>query len=134
MNDKVNNYKAAKELDLFKAKYMDPLNARVKKAEQFLQDQSYQWKPGQKEKAKDEFMRIDTRNIDFTRLYNDVKELVTQHEALTDLMASMYSKWLKNISSKGKQPKELMSMQAEILEEMFSDLKKALEPLNLDLG
>lgn len=129
----VNDWKAAKELQEFKRKYLDPLEKRLEEGRRILQDPNQKWKPDQKERAKQKLAVMDTENIDFRRLYNAVMELIQQHEKQTDLLASAYSRWYSKVSSNGEQPKEMMSMQTEVLQTIFVDLYRAIEPLKLEL-
>jgi hypothetical protein len=130
---KVNNWKAAEELQRFKVRYLDPVKASLAKAEEVFQDPEYKWKKGEKDRAKVKKAKLDTENIDYHRLYNAVMELIACHERQTDMLTEIYSKWYHNVSSEGKQPAEMMEMQAAILQEFFQRIYEAVEPLNLTL-
>lgn len=130
---KVNNWKAAEELQRFKNRYLDPIKEKLEKADEVFKDPEYKWKKGEKERAKAKKARIDTENIDFHRLYSAVMELIQCHERQTDLLTEIYSQWYHNISTDGIQPAEMMAMQAAMLQEFFQRIYDAVEPLNLSL-
>ena len=47
-------------------------------------------------------------------------------------MSKVYDKWWNDISNEGKQETEIMSMQADMMNEMFGEIYKELKPLNLE--
>lgn len=128
----VNNWECAKELDHWKEFYWDTLDKEVKRAFEIIQDPNYKWlDKEQKERADGKYKILDSRNIDYARLYNAVKKLISQHEAIVDIMASSYANWYNNVAYDGQQQREMMQGQANILQEIFINIFKALEPLNL---
>lgn len=129
----VNDWKAAKELDVFVKLFLDPSTERTLEARKILEDPNYKWKKGEKDRAKAKFQKIEGENINLHRFVNAVRGLIDDHEALTDTLTEVYSAWYNNIASDGKQPTEMMSMQAEILQYQFHRIFEALEELKLDL-
>ena len=129
----VNNWKAADELERFKQRYLDPANAKVNEARKILDDPLYKWRKGEKDLAKKKFAVLDAKNIDYHRIYAATMELIAQHERQTDLLTEVYSHWFHNVSNKGEQPAEMMSMQAKLLQEYFQRIFDAVEPLKLQL-
>jgi hypothetical protein len=133
-NKYVNNWKAASELEVYKQKYLDPLNKRVVDARAILDDLNQKWKGDQKDRAKKKYQMLDTQNIDLHRLYNSVMELIQQHENQTDLLVKAYIDWYKNISNDGMQPKEMMGIQATMMQDIFYKIYQAVENLKLDIN
>ncbi len=129
----VNNWEAAEELEKFKQTYIDPLREKVDEALGILGDDSRKWKKGEKDRAKAKFKRIEADYINYTIFYHAVLKLIEQHEAQTDLLTEVYSHWFHNVSNKGEQPAEMMSMQAKLLQEYFQRIFEAVEPLKLSL-
>ena len=130
---KVNNWKAADELESFKQKYCDPQNKRVEDARKILEDSTHKWKKGEKVLAKAKLAAIDTANIDLHRLHSEMLHLIVQHESLTDMLTEIYAQWYNNVSVKGEQKSEMMSAQAELLQSYFQRVYDAIEPLKLEL-
>jgi len=133
-NKYVNNWKAASELEVYKQKYLDPFNKRVVDARAILDDPNQKWKGDQKDRAKKKYQMLDTQNIDLHRLYNSVMELIQQHENQTDLLVKAYIDWYKNISNDGMQPKEMMGIQATMMQDIFYKIYQAVENLKLDIN
>jgi len=133
-NKYVNNWKAASELEVYKQKYLDPFNKRVVDARAILDDLNQKWKGDQKDRAKKKYQMLDTQNIDLHRLYNSVMELIQQHENQTDLLVKAYIDWYKNISNDGMQPKEMMGIQATMMQDIFYKIYQAVENLKLDIN
>ena len=129
----VNNWDAAKELERFKNRYLDPLDKKFEEAKSIIEDSTYPWKKNIKERAIERFKELDTEVIDFHRLYNAMFELIQQHEGATNVMTEIYSKWYHKVSYEGQQMSEMMSSQAEVLQELFQLLYNTIEPLKLDL-
>ncbi len=129
----VNNWKAAEELERFKQRYLDPAKAKVDEARKILEDPLYKWRKDEKDRAKQKFAILDTKNIDYHRIYAATMELIAQHERQTDLLTEIYSLWFHNVSNKGKQPSEMMNMQADLLQSYFQRIFEAVEPLKLQL-
>lgn len=130
----LNNYEASREMDSFKAMYLDPLSAQVKKAYTILQDDKYEWKNAkQKEQAKEKYNYLDSQLINFTRMHNTVYKLIHEHEGLATAMGDLYMAWHNNVAYKGKQQREMMEEQARILQGIFVTLYDLLKPLNLNI-
>lgn len=130
-----NNWECARELDLWKERHWDTLDKEVKRAMEILQDPNQKWiDKEQKARAEGRYKILDSRNIDYAKLYNAVKKMISQHEALVDLMAHLYASWYNNVSYEGRQQREMMQGQADILQEIFTRIFKELEPLNLKLN
>ena len=92
------------------------------------------WQPGQKEKAEAKFAEMQTKNMDYHGLYRESMVIVDQHEDLVNMLTEVYSAWYHNISSKGQQPKEMMSMQALELQKIFTLIYDTIEPLKLEIN
>lgn len=133
MEKKTNNYKAANSLQQFKDKYVAPLNSQIVSAKAIMDDSARIWKDGQKERARDKLNVLEAKNIDFHTMYNDMYELISQHEALTYEISNMYAAWYNKVSNKGKQPQEMMESQAEALLDIFKKMYDVLQPLKLDI-
>lgn len=129
----VNNWKAAIELQSFKERYLDPSDTKMKEARDIMDDPDRKWSKGEKDRAIAKLRTIETKNIDYHRLYNGIMELIQQHEMQTDMLTEVYSQWYHNVSQEGVQPAEMMRTQAQMLQEFFIRIFDAIEPLNLKL-
>jgi hypothetical protein len=114
-------------------RYLMPLNKRVEEARVIMSDENRTWEHGQKERSQNKFILMDTENIDMHSFYHETMKLAEQHENIVTELTEIYSKWYNKISSKGKQPKEMMSMQAAELQSIFTKIYEAIEPLKLEL-
>ena len=130
----VNNYATAKELDRFKKLYVDPAVKLLETGQKNLNDPRYRWVRGEKEAAKKRIAEMEGKVINFTMLHTSVMKLIAQHEELVDLLSELYMKWFVKISDKGNQPKELMNIEAEMIQDIFEQLHDVLMPLELDLN
>ena len=130
---KVNNWKAAEELQRFKERILDPQKERVQEAVKILEDPNYKWRKGEKDASKKKFLLLEAKNIDNHRIYSACKELIDQHEAQTDMLTEIYAEWINKIANEGMQPLEIMRMQQEIIQRIWHRIYAAIEPLNLNL-
>ena len=134
MEKKVNNWKAANELQSFKQQYCDPISKRIDDGREVLADTNRKWaSKANKERAKTRFLELDVQNADFHRLYNTVSELVRQHELQTDMLTEIYAQWYNKVSEEGEQPSEMMGSQAVLLQSYFQRIYDAIEPLNIPI-
>jgi len=131
----VNNWEFAKYLDQFKIRMIDPQLKRVNDAKVIMHNPSYPWK------SEEDRIAGQARYDNYKALlayYEDFHEkgmaLVDQHEKVVNHLAKWYDDWYKNISNNGKQETELMEMQADMLQEIFVEIYKALKPLNLNIN
>lgn len=134
MEKKVNNYAFANQLDAFKVKVIDPQSKKVDGAFKIMSDLHYPWKDEEQKQLAQ--ARLDSYKawLDFYKLhYNEGLKLTTQHEQLVDQISKWYDNWYNNISNKGRQEPEMMEMQADMLQEIFIEMYKILQPLNLDI-
>jgi hypothetical protein len=133
MDEMVNNWKAAKALDQFKALFVDPAEERYLDAKK--QFDEYKWPNKElKEKGKHKLAVIETKMINLAMIYNSFKELIQQHEAQTDMLTEIYVQWYNNVSIEGKTPTEIMSMQADIMQKIWLRVYNAIQPLKLTLN
>jgi len=130
----INNWEFARELDQFKLKVIDPQEKRTEEALKIMTDLNYKWESVDQKKAGQ--AKLDNYRIwlDFyNKHYLLGKKLVDQHERLVDALSKWYDTWYKNISNEGKQEIEIMQIQADMMNEIFGEIYKALQPLNLDI-
>ena len=128
----LNNYKFARELDQYKAKEIDVLAKNVADAANIMADTARVWEtPEKKQAAQARYAQMLSRLTALQNFHAEGMELVKQHEALTNKMSKIYDSWYKNISNEGKMEVELMSSQADLLNELMGELYKELQPLNL---
>lgn len=131
---KVNNWLFSEQLEIFKQRILDPLRKNTVEALEILQNPNYKWESKiQKDKAKARYDEMKSRLDLYNMLYGEASTLIMQHEELVDLLASLYASWYNMVSNKGKQPAEMMSMQRDELQRIFTELYKALEPLKLPI-
>lgn len=128
----LNQWQFAKHLDAFKAKVLDPQIKRTEDASKIMNDPNYQWKDEtQKANAEKQYASYKAW-VQFYQAFHDAgMELVKQHESLVNNMAKHYDKWYKDVSNEGRQETELMSEQADILNEIFAEIYTELKPLGL---
>ena len=130
----VNDWEFAKQLDQFKAKVLDPQTKRVDDAFKIMSDLNYPWKDEAQRKLGQ--TQMDNYRVlweNYKKFHEEGKKLVLQHEALVDALSKWYDTWYNNISNDGKQETEIMEMQADMLNEIFVEIYKALEPLKLEI-
>jgi hypothetical protein len=134
MNEIVNNYEFAKELDRFKREELDPLDAEVDKAFKIISDLNYKWKDDEQRKVGNaKFDKMSARNAFLQKFYQEGMKLTLQHESLVNNLCKWYEVWRNDVSNDGKQEAEMMEAQAEILHKVFEEIYEALKPLKLDI-
>jgi hypothetical protein len=130
----VNNYEMAHILDLFKRDVLDPLDIEEDKAFKIISDLNYKWASDEQRKlANAKFDKMSARNAFYKKMYKAGMDLTLEHERLVNALCRWYGKWREDISNEGVQESEMMSAQADFLNEIFSEMYKAIEPLNLDI-
>jgi hypothetical protein len=122
--------KAAKELEHFKTKYSDPLNARVDKARGIMEGWDDNNITLNKEVAQAKFIQLDAQNIDFLRYYHAVNKMIEIYDKQMKIFTEMYTEWFRDISVKGVQPREMMDLQAKKLDAMFERIKEVLNEID----
>jgi hypothetical protein len=128
----VNNYAFANKLQSFKEKILDTQIAKVAKAETIMNDPNYKWESEEKKKtAQAQHDSYKAWLLWYQTFYDEGLRLCTQHENLVNKMSKIYDRWYSDISNEGKQETEMMSMQADLLNELMGELYKELLPLNL---
>ena len=126
MSKLINNWEAAEDLQRFKAMYVDPL---IRKHEKHLKHlEELRAKGGDCRHQEDMVQRLEGQMINFSHLHSSMLKLIGQHEELVDRLSEMYAKWYNDISTKGQQPREMMAIQAEMLQQIFTDLNNILNP------
>jgi len=134
MNKVVNNWKCAEHLTKFKISHIEPLEVEVDKAFKIITDLNYKWSSDeQRVFANKKFNKMNETLRDFKNLFDNVNELILQHEDLVNQMVKWYDLWRNNIALDGKQPRELMSLQAKILNDIFTEIYTCIEPLGLEI-
>ena len=129
-----NNWEFAKVLQTFKTKVLDPQEKRTAEAYAIMIDPKYRWRnEGQKELGQSKLDNYRVWLDHYKTFYAEGSKLIQDHEALVDMLSKWYGTWYNNISNNGKQETEIMEMQAEMLNEIFVEIYKALQPLNLDI-
>jgi predicted methyltransferase len=130
----VNNYKFAQQLDLYKAKEIDALAKNVEDAKVIMADPKRVWDSAtQKESAQARLDQMKERLARLQYFHAEGMELVKQHEALVNSLSKWYDLWWQNISNEGRQETEMMSSQADMLQQIFVEIFKELKPLGLDM-
>jgi hypothetical protein len=128
----VNNYAFANKLESFKQKILDTQIEKVAKAEKIMHDPNYKWESEDKKKlGQAQYDAYKAWLLWYQTFYDEGLKLCTQHENLVNKMSKIYDRWYSDISNEGKQETELMSSQADMLNELMGELYKELLPLNL---
>ena len=119
-------------LDMFKEFFLDPAIKRYDDAKEKME--GYNWNTKDQERRSfDKFKLIEGEMINLKRIYSAFKELIDDHEEMTDMLTEIYGEWYQKISVEGKQPLEIMSRQYDIIQTMWARIYAAIEPLNLNL-
>jgi hypothetical protein len=129
----VNNYAFAKHLDQFKIKLIDQQAKKIEEAKKAIDDPLHQWKEGQFAIAEKQLKNYEAWLAFYNEFYDQGVKLCAQHETIVDHLSRWYDSWYANVSNEGKQEAEMMSSQADLLQEIFVDIYKELQPLNLDM-
>lgn len=130
----LNDYAFSKKLDVFKAKILDPHKEKVAKAEAIMHDPNHQWKDDEQKKAgQAQYDAYKAWLAVYQTHYDEGMKLCAQHEHLTNLLSKWYDRWYAEVSNEGRQEVEMMSMQADALNEIFSEIYQELKPLGLDI-
>ena len=130
----VNNWAFAKQLDWYKANEIDRLQNQIDEAKKILDDTTYKWRDAEQRKSADiRFSQMTKRLEGLTKFHQEGMTLVKQHESLVNQLSKWYDIWYKNISNDGKQETEIMSTQADMLQQIFEEIYKELLPLKLDI-
>ena len=126
MTQLVNNWTAALELQRFKSMYVDTL---VKKYEAHRDSlELIRKKGGNCAHEKRMVDRLEGQMINFSRLHSSMLNLISQHEELVDKLFELHHKWKEDISVNGTQPKEIMGLQAKMLEVIFKEIYDMIKP------
>ena len=129
----VNNFVFANKLQSFKEKVLDPHIAKIEKASKIMHDTNYKWESeDSKNTAQARYESYKAWRLFYQTHYDEGIKLCTQHENLVNAMSKVYDSWYNNISNEGKMETELMSSQADMVNEMFGEIYKELQPLNLE--
>jgi hypothetical protein len=130
----VNNYQFAETLKVFESKVIIPQRKKVADATAIMNDPNHQWRDEAQKTAGVEQLRIYNIWLAFYEtFYEEGLQLTIQHENLVNNLSKHYDNWYNNISNEGKQETELMSSQADMLNEIFVEIWKELKPLNLEI-
>ena len=130
----VNDWACAQQLEIFKQRYLDPMEKRYDAAKKLFDDPKHRWEsPELKKKAKAKFEEMEGMLNLYRAMYGATMDLIHQHEALIDTVANSYASWYNVISVKGKQMPEMMEMQTTEMERIFQTFYDALKPLNLPI-
>ena len=128
----VNNYKFAENLKTFEAKVLMPQRKRVQDAINIMNDPAHQWKDAEQKASGQKQLEVYQAWLQFYEdFYKEGLNLSVQHENLVNLLCKWYEQWRNDISNEGRQEVEIMSMQANMLNDIFSEMFKILQPLNL---
>lgn len=130
----INDYDFAKKLDIFKTRVLDAQAKKVDEARAIMHDQNHKWAEGQKEVADKKYDSLKAWLAYYQEFYDAGLKLSVQHEKLVNNLCKLYQRWYNEVSNDGKQEAELMSMQADALNEIFSEIWKEIQPLNLNLN
>jgi hypothetical protein len=130
----VNNYQFAETLKVFESKVIIPQRKKIADAEVIMNNPNYKWRDEEHKAAGTEQLRIYNIWLKFYEtVYAEGLQLTIQHENLVNNLSKHYDTWYANISNEGKQEVELMSSQADMLQQIFVEIWKELKPLNLDI-
>ena len=130
----VNNWEFGNHLENFRTKVLEPQKKRVSEAEAIMHDTNRKWENNEQKKAAEAKCESFKQWLNFYQVfYDEGKKLIQQHEGLVNVVAKWYGKWYSDISNEGRQETEIMSIQADMLNDIFSEMYKEIQPLNLDI-
>ena len=130
----VNNYAFANKLQSFKERVLDVQKEKVQKAEKIMHDPNYTWESEEKKKAAQaQYDAYKAWMAFYQSHYDEGMKICAQHERLVDKMSKVYDRWYNEVSNEGKQETEIMSLQADALNEIFAEIYQELKPLGLDI-
>ncbi|MCE5225240.1 MAG: hypothetical protein LLG05_05205 [Porphyromonadaceae bacterium] len=130
----LNNYAFSNLLTTFNATEIDRLQKQVDDAWKILSDVNYQWKDEEQKKAGQVRFNNMKARLEWLNKFNDEgQRLCNQHETLVNKLCKLYERWWNEVSNEGKQEREIMSMQADALQDIFVEIWKELKPLDLNL-
>ena len=129
-----NDWEFAKVLQTFKTKVLDPQEERTAEAFKIMTNPEFKWRDDEQKKLGQ--AKLDNYRVwldHYKEFYAEGSKLIQDHEALVEQLCKWYQDWYNNISNDGKQETEIMEMQADMLNEIFVEIYKALEPLKLEI-
>jgi hypothetical protein len=129
-----NNYRFSRLLDEFNKKVILQHEKLVEKAEKIMADENYKWDSlQQKERASARLKDLQELKEFYRNFYDEGLKFCVQHENLTNLVVKWYNTWREDISYNGMQEKEMMTLQADMLHDIFSEMYKEIKVLNVDV-
>jgi hypothetical protein len=115
-------------IDIWRKKYAEPYHIETQKAMAIVKDPEYKWRDkDQKEFAELKYKKMDTANIDNFIMLNTMRKLVTEHNLMIAALKRLYLTWSTQVAYEGKQQKEMMQGQADILQEIFTEINKLID-------
>ncbi len=130
----LNNWAFAKQMDSFKKNVLDQQTKRVDEAQAIMNDPKHQWRDEEQKKIAEEKLKNYQAWLKFyLEFYKEGMTLINQHENLVNNLSKHYDRWYNDVSNNGRQEKEMISEQSDILQEIFSEIWKELEPLGLNI-
>ncbi len=123
----VDNYQCAKALDRFHKNVFTPLNKRIKKNEEHIIGLS----PENKTKMQPQIDALHIQRDKLEEFEVSVMVLIKRHENLTTHLSKYFYQMREKVVWEGEVPKELMTEQQEILQNMYDFLEKSLKELDL---
>jgi len=129
-----NDWEFAKVLQTFKTKVLDPQEERTAEAFKIMTNPEFKWRDDEQKKLGQ--AKLDNYRVwldHYKEFYAEGSKLIQDHEALVEQLCKWYQDWYANISNEGIQETELMNMQAELLQKIFTGMYEALKPLKLEI-
>jgi len=129
-----NDWEFAKVLQTFKTKVLDPQEERTAEAFKIMTNPEFKWRDDEQKKLGQ--AKLDNYRVwldHYKEFYAEGSKLIQDHEALVEQLCKWYQDWYTNVSNEGIQESEMMMEQANILQNIFTEIWKGLELLNLDI-
>lgn len=86
----VNNWRFAKFYDRVMRKWVKPHSEYTEKARQVMEDESYVWEPGKKEKSQQRFLLLEAQDIDWNTFMVEAMRMSECHEKMVDTLIKAY--------------------------------------------
>ena len=130
----VNDFAYANHLEVFRTKVLEPQIKKVEEAGVIMNDPNYKWGSEEQKKAGEARYASYKQWMQFYQtFYDEGVRLCVQHEGMVNKLSKWYGKWYSDVSNEGHQEAEMMSDQADFLNDIFSEMYQELKPLKLDI-
>ena len=130
MNFNFNNEDAKNALNRFEETCIKPLSTRVKEGKKVMNNNYKRWGHKEREKAQKSLEAMKERLGYYKALHVKLTSATENSDKFINTVLGIYLDWYDKISNKGKQPREMMGSQAEMMEGFMKKIYSILETLD----